>query len=120
MKEAAMELERVQSLRNPVAVLQDDEEIDRIRTGSICPSGAVSTSTRSEADVELTLLEEDQSLFSVGKTDASVSLEGSPFVFSQTKNSFAAVGGNTLTFSGDTASTATGRKSPVSSASCPS
>ncbi|XP_030460181.2 wall-associated receptor kinase-like 1 [Syzygium oleosum] len=63
MKEVAMELERVRSLRNPVVVWQNDEEIDSIRAGSIRPSGAVSVLTRSKADVELTLVEDDMSLF---------------------------------------------------------
>ncbi|KAF8029660.1 hypothetical protein BT93_E2170 [Corymbia citriodora subsp. variegata] len=63
IKEVAMELERVRSLRNHVVVWQNDEEIDCIITRSICPLGAVSTLTRSEADVELTLLEDDWSLF---------------------------------------------------------
>ncbi|KAF8043553.1 hypothetical protein BT93_A1771 [Corymbia citriodora subsp. variegata] len=52
MKEVAMELERVRSLRNPVIVRQDDEEMDCTRTGSVC--SAVSTLMRSEADVALT------------------------------------------------------------------
>ncbi|XP_018731898.2 wall-associated receptor kinase-like 8 [Eucalyptus grandis] len=52
MKEVAMELERVRSLRNPVMVRQDEEEMDPIRTGSI--GGTVSAMMRSEADVGLT------------------------------------------------------------------
>ncbi|KAL3740118.1 hypothetical protein ACJRO7_021407 [Eucalyptus globulus] len=63
MKEVAMELERIRSLRNPVVVWQNDEEIDHIRARSIYPLSTVSTLMRSEADVELTLLEDDQSLF---------------------------------------------------------
>ncbi|KAL3754912.1 hypothetical protein ACJRO7_002060 [Eucalyptus globulus] len=54
MKEVAMDLERVQSLRTPTVVRQNEEEIDRIRIGSIHASGAASTLMRSEADVELT------------------------------------------------------------------
>ncbi|KAF8029961.1 hypothetical protein BT93_E2394 [Corymbia citriodora subsp. variegata] len=63
MKEVAMELERVRPPRNPMVILQNDEEINHIRTGSICPFGAVSTLARSEEDMELTSLEDDRSPF---------------------------------------------------------
>ncbi|XP_039172749.1 wall-associated receptor kinase-like 1 [Eucalyptus grandis] len=62
MKEVAMELERVRSLRNPMVVEQNEEEIDHIRTRSIGASSAISMSMRLEAEVELTSMEEDQSL----------------------------------------------------------
>ncbi|XP_048126958.1 wall-associated receptor kinase-like 1 isoform X2 [Rhodamnia argentea] len=52
MKEVSMELERIRSLRNPVVVRHSEEEIDRIKTGSIC--GAAYTLMQSEANVELT------------------------------------------------------------------
>ncbi|KAF8043547.1 LOW QUALITY PROTEIN: hypothetical protein BT93_A1765 [Corymbia citriodora subsp. variegata] len=47
----------------------------------------------------------------VGNTSASISLEGSPFVFSQTNNSFAAAGCNTLAFLSGIESTVTGCES---------
>lgn len=62
MKEVATELERVQSLRNPMVVEQNEEEIDRIRTESICALSAISMGMRLEAEVELTSMDEDQSL----------------------------------------------------------
>ncbi|KAF8043552.1 hypothetical protein BT93_A1770 [Corymbia citriodora subsp. variegata] len=64
MKEVAMELEQVQSLRNPTVLWQNEEENDRIRTGSIHASGATPMLMRLGAEVELTLMEEDQSLLS--------------------------------------------------------
>ncbi|KAL3754910.1 hypothetical protein ACJRO7_002058 [Eucalyptus globulus] len=64
MKEVAMELEQVQSQRNPTDFRQNEEEIDRIRTGSIHASGAIPMLMRSGAEVELTSMEEDQSLLS--------------------------------------------------------
>ncbi|KAK3446341.1 hypothetical protein EUGRSUZ_A02059 [Eucalyptus grandis] len=62
MKEVAMELERVQSLRNPTIVWQNEEEIDHVRTGSIHAPGAIPMLMQSGAEVELTSMEEDQSL----------------------------------------------------------
>ncbi|KAF8024956.1 hypothetical protein BT93_F1953 [Corymbia citriodora subsp. variegata] len=63
MKEVAMELERLQSLRNPTVVQQNEEEIDCIRTES-CVSSTISMLKQSEAGIELTSMEEDQSLLS--------------------------------------------------------
>ncbi|KAF8024957.1 hypothetical protein BT93_F1954 [Corymbia citriodora subsp. variegata] len=64
MKEVAMELERLQSLRNPTVVRQNEEEIDCIRTESICVSSTIPMLKQSEAGIELTLMENDQSLLS--------------------------------------------------------
>ncbi|KAL3754915.1 hypothetical protein ACJRO7_002063 [Eucalyptus globulus] len=61
MKEVVMELERVQSLRNSTIVRQNEEEIDRVRTGSIHALGAIPMLMQSGAEVELTSMEEDQS-----------------------------------------------------------
>ncbi|KAF8032680.1 hypothetical protein BT93_D1564 [Corymbia citriodora subsp. variegata] len=62
MKEVAMELERFQSLRNPTIVQQNEEEIDCIRTGSICVTTTIPMLMQLEAGVELTSMEKDQSL----------------------------------------------------------
>ncbi|KAF7848395.1 hypothetical protein BT93_L1984 [Corymbia citriodora subsp. variegata] len=64
MKEVAMELERLQSLRNPMVVQQNEEEIDCIRTESSCVSSTIPMLKQSEAGIELTSMEEDQSLLS--------------------------------------------------------
>ncbi|KAF8028502.1 hypothetical protein BT93_E1199 [Corymbia citriodora subsp. variegata] len=63
MKEVAMELERLQSLRNPTVVRQNEEEIDCIRNES-CVSSTIPMLKQSEAGIELTSMEEDQSLLS--------------------------------------------------------
>ncbi|KAF8039049.1 hypothetical protein BT93_B1555 [Corymbia citriodora subsp. variegata] len=63
MKEVAMELEQLQSLRNPTVVRQNEEEIDCIRTES-CVSSTIPMLKQSEAGIELTSMEEDQSLLS--------------------------------------------------------
>ncbi|KAF7848361.1 hypothetical protein BT93_L2061 [Corymbia citriodora subsp. variegata] len=63
MKEVAMELERLQSLRNPTVIQQNEEEIDCIRTES-CVSSTIPMLKQSEAGIELTSMEEDQSLLS--------------------------------------------------------
>ncbi|KAF8043550.1 hypothetical protein BT93_A1768 [Corymbia citriodora subsp. variegata] len=62
MKEVTTELERVRSLRNPMVVQQNYEEINCVRTGSIPTLGAIPTFMQPEAEVELTSMEEDQSL----------------------------------------------------------
>ncbi|KAL3734329.1 hypothetical protein ACJRO7_023644 [Eucalyptus globulus] len=64
MKEVAMELERVRSLRNPMVAPQNEEEINRIRIGSIYASSVIPMSMQLDAEVELTSMEEDQSLLS--------------------------------------------------------
>ncbi|KAL3738638.1 hypothetical protein ACJRO7_020076 [Eucalyptus globulus] len=62
MKEVAMELERVRSLRNLTVIQQNKEEIDRIRTESIRALSAISMEMRLEGEVDLTSMDEDQSL----------------------------------------------------------
>ncbi|KAF8018905.1 hypothetical protein BT93_H3716 [Corymbia citriodora subsp. variegata] len=64
MKEVAMELERLQSLQNPTVIRQNEEEIDCIRTESICVSSTIPMLMQLEAGIELTSMEEDQSLLS--------------------------------------------------------
>ncbi|KAF8039989.1 hypothetical protein BT93_B2262 [Corymbia citriodora subsp. variegata] len=62
MKEVTMELERLRSLRNPTIVQQNEEEIDCIRTGSICVTTTIPMLMQLEAGVELTSMEKDQLL----------------------------------------------------------
>ncbi|KAK3436920.1 hypothetical protein EUGRSUZ_C01607 [Eucalyptus grandis] len=64
MKQVVTELERVRSLRNPMVARQNEEEINRIRTGSICVSSVIPMPMQLEAQVELTSVQEDQSLLS--------------------------------------------------------
>ncbi|KAF8043614.1 hypothetical protein BT93_A1822 [Corymbia citriodora subsp. variegata] len=64
MKEVVTELELVRSLRNAPVVQQIEGEIDRIRTGSVHASRVIPAWMRPEAEVELTIIEEDQSLLS--------------------------------------------------------
>ncbi|KAF8043549.1 hypothetical protein BT93_A1767 [Corymbia citriodora subsp. variegata] len=64
MKEVVTELELVRSLRNAPVVQQIEGGTDRIRTGSVHASRVIPASMRPEAEVELTIIEEDQSLLS--------------------------------------------------------